>query len=300
MVGSANTTGYGARTQWNDMYTTTEASRSCATSTRRSSSSWSATGSVAEPYVHRTAGDLRERVLPAQRHHRAENDPVMERLDGVRCAATGGTGSQRPHRHPHRDVRLGRRPRPLPRPEGRRPRQERLRRPVLLSAPGPQDRRHPQARWRPGQERRPRPRQQRGHRLRRHAATRCSPTRSTWRSAAATAATMGYQVWTGSENWSGMGMINDEVVIRIPEQQRLHEVRRELRLRVDELLPLAVTGPADRTPRGPFLPHVLALTGNRDRQGTPPCGRLGTPKRGNPSSCAKKIGAVLTHGSHSF
>jgi hypothetical protein len=30
--------------------------------------------------------------------------------------------------------------------------------------------------------------------------------------------TAGYNVWTGSENWSGMGMINDEVVIRIPKK----------------------------------------------------------------------------------
>jgi hypothetical protein len=29
---------------------------------------------------------------------------------------------------------------------------------------------------------------------------------------------MGHQVWTGSENWSGMGMINDEVTIRIPKR----------------------------------------------------------------------------------
>ncbi len=29
----------------------------------------------------------------------------------------------------------------------------------------------------------------------------------------------GHQVWTGSENWSGMGLINDEVTIRIPRKR---------------------------------------------------------------------------------
>jgi hypothetical protein len=29
---------------------------------------------------------------------------------------------------------------------------------------------------------------------------------------------MGHQVWTGSENWSGLGVRNDEVTIRIPKQ----------------------------------------------------------------------------------
>jgi len=29
----------------------------------------------------------------------------------------------------------------------------------------------------------------------------------------------GWQVWTGSENWSGMGLINDEVTIRIPRRK---------------------------------------------------------------------------------
>lgn len=32
----------------------------------------------------------------------------------------------------------------------------------------------------------------------------------------------GWQVWTGSENWSGMGLINDEMTIRIPRRSAYH------------------------------------------------------------------------------
>ena len=186
MVGSANTTGYGARTQWNDMYTATGQPELRDLYTKIFEQ-LVRDRKLADPTRAPHRRDLRERVLPALRHHRGQRPG-----DGAarRGALRGDRRhrQQRTHRDPHRDVRLGRRPRPLPRQEGRRARQERLRHPRARQLPRPQGRRHPQARWRPRQERRPRPRRRQGHRLRRHAATRSSPTRSTWPSAAAGAA----------------------------------------------------------------------------------------------------------------
>ena len=90
MVGSANLTGYGARVQWNDLYTTSEAPqlRELYTTVfeqlvrdRR----------VASPYVHKVVGDYENEFFPMPSMDQA-NDPVMHRLDDVRCTASGGTG----------------------------------------------------------------------------------------------------------------------------------------------------------------------------------------------------------------
>lgn len=90
MVGSANLTGYGARVQWNDLYTTSDAPQLRELYTtlfeqlvrdRR----------VASPYVHKVVGDYENEFFPMPSMDQA-NDPVMHRLDEVRCAASGGTG----------------------------------------------------------------------------------------------------------------------------------------------------------------------------------------------------------------
>ncbi len=215
MVGSANTTGYGARTQWNDMFTATEepALRDLYTKifeqlvrNRR----------VAEPYVRRTAGVYENEFFP-HNDTTAENDPVMERLNGVRCAASGGTGS-----HGHTVIRivmygwgadrglyLAQKVADLDK-SGCDVK-------ALLSAPG----------------RKIVGTLQRGGVLVKSAdldldnndATGFDDTpyevfthQKYMALSGSYRGDMGYQVWTGSENWSGMGMINDEVVIRIPKR----------------------------------------------------------------------------------
>lgn len=215
MVGSANTTGYGARTQWNDMFTATEepALRDLYT---KIFEQLVRNRQVAEPYVRRTAGVYENEFFP---HYdtTAENDPVMERLNGVRCAASGGTGS-RGHTvirivmygwGADRGLYLAQKVADLDK-SGCDVK-------ALLSAPG----------------RKIVGTLQRGGVLVKSAdldldnndATGFDDTpyevfthqkymalSGSYRGA------MGYQVWTGSENWSGMGMINDEVVIRIPKR----------------------------------------------------------------------------------
>ncbi len=92
MVGSANLTGYGARVQWNDLYTARNAPelRDLYTKVfeqlvrdRR----------VASPYIHRVVGNYENEFFPMP-SMTAEDDPVLHRLDAVRCAASGGTGSR--------------------------------------------------------------------------------------------------------------------------------------------------------------------------------------------------------------
>ena len=47
---------------------------------------------VASPYIHRTVGNFENEFFPMPSMD-AEHDPVMERLDNVRCAASGGAGA---------------------------------------------------------------------------------------------------------------------------------------------------------------------------------------------------------------
>jgi phosphatidylserine/phosphatidylglycerophosphate/cardiolipin synthase-like enzyme len=215
MVGSANTTGFGARTQWNDMYTATEQPELRDLYTKIFEQ-LVRDRKLDDPYVHRTAGVYENEFFP---HYDTteDNDPVMERLNGVRCAATGGTGS-----NGHTVIRivmygwgadrglyLAKKVAELDE-SGCDIR-------VLVSAPG----------------RKVVGTLKRGGVLVKSADLDLDHNEETgfadtgdevfthqkymalsggWRGG------MGYNVWTGSENWSGMGMINDEVVIRIPSK----------------------------------------------------------------------------------
>ena len=215
MVGSANTTGYGARTQWNDMYTATgqPALRDLYT---KIFEQLVRDRKLADPYVHRMAGIYENEFAPHYDTTEA-TDPVMARLNAVRCTATGGTGS-----NGHTVIRIvmygWRAERGLYIAEkvaaldkaGCDVR-------VLVSSPG---------RKIVGTLRR-------GGVLIRSADLDLDDNADTgfggtpyevfthqkymalsggFRSG------MGHHVWTGSENWSGMGTINDEVTIRIPSR----------------------------------------------------------------------------------
>lgn len=91
MVGSANLTGYGAVMQWNDMYTVV-----------RNKGIWDLYSTmfrqlaqdhrVAKPYLVRTVGDLESRFSPHP-DTTVATDPMMRRLNKVRCRAASGTGS---------------------------------------------------------------------------------------------------------------------------------------------------------------------------------------------------------------
>jgi phosphatidylserine/phosphatidylglycerophosphate/cardiolipin synthase-like enzyme len=215
MVGSANTTGYGARTQWNDMYTATEQPELRDLYTKIFEQ-LVRDRKLDDPYVHRTAGDYENEFFPHYDTTEA-NDPVMARLNGVRCTATGGTGS-----NGHTVIRivmygwgadrglyLAKKVAELDK-SGCDVR-------VIVSAAG----------------RKIVGTLKRGGILVKSADLDLDKNESTgfddtayevfthqkymalsggWRGG------MGYNVWTGSENWSGMGMINDEVVIRIPKR----------------------------------------------------------------------------------
>ncbi len=85
MVGSANLTGYGARVQWNDLYTTSDAPelRDLYTKVfeqlvrdRR----------VASPYIHRVVGDYENHFFPMP-SLTPDEDPVLRRLGEVSCTA---------------------------------------------------------------------------------------------------------------------------------------------------------------------------------------------------------------------
>ena len=215
MVGSANLTGYGARTQWNDMYTTSAAPdlRDLYTKVfeqlvrdRR----------VAEPYVHRTVGDYENEFFPMP-SMTAADDPVMHRLDAVRCAAGGGTGS-----NGHTVIRivmygwvdsrglyLADKVADLDR-SGCDVR-------VILSAPGGRVVRHLMA----------------GGVLVKSADLDLDDNEKTgfgespyevfthqkyMTLSGSYRGESGHHVWTGSENWSNLGLRNDEVTIRIPDR----------------------------------------------------------------------------------
>ena len=90
MIGSANLTGYGAVTQWNDMYTIVRdfAVRDLYTKMfeqlvrdRR----------VAKPYLFKKVGGFEHRFYPHP-DTTADTDPEMRRLNHVSCRASGGTG----------------------------------------------------------------------------------------------------------------------------------------------------------------------------------------------------------------
>jgi phosphatidylserine/phosphatidylglycerophosphate/cardiolipin synthase-like enzyme len=213
MVGSANLTGYGARVQWNDLYTTSNVPelRDLYTKIfeqlvrdRR----------VASPYVHRVVGDYENEFFPMP-SMTAADDPVLHRLDAVRCAATSGTG-----RNGHTVIRivmygwvdsrglyLAKKVADLDR-AGCDVR-------VILSSPGGRVVRNLIA----------------GGVLVKTADLNLDKDDSTgfdetpfevfthqkyMTLSGSYRNQMSHQVWTGSENWSNLGLRNDEVTIRIP------------------------------------------------------------------------------------
>jgi phosphatidylserine/phosphatidylglycerophosphate/cardiolipin synthase-like enzyme len=218
MVGSANLTGYGARVQWNDMYTTSNqpALRELYTKVfeqlvrdRR----------IAEPYIHRTVGDYENEFFPMPTMT-SGHDPVLERLDAVRCATSGGAGSGgrtviRIVMYGWVDSRglyLAKRVADLAR-SGCDVR-------TILSAPGGRVVRNLIA----------------GGVLVKSADLDLDGnpdtgfdetpyevfTHQKYMTLSGTyRGTAGYQVWTGSENWSNLGLHNDEVTMRIPGR-RVH------------------------------------------------------------------------------
>ena len=91
MFGSVNLTGYGARTQWNDLYTTTN---------RKYLHNFFADvfaqmkrdRAVRRPFISKKIGDFRINIYPRYNTNKYD-DPVMGRLNSVRCIGTmTGTG----------------------------------------------------------------------------------------------------------------------------------------------------------------------------------------------------------------
>ena len=215
MVGSANTTGWGARTQWNDLYTAvgvpnlrdlyTKLFEQLVRDRR-----------VANPYIQKTADGFESEFYPYP-DLTPSNDPVMNRLDAVRCAASGGTGSKG-----HTVIRITMYGWGAERGLWLAQKVAELDRSgcdvrALVSSPG----------------RKVVGTLKRGGVLVRSADLdldknektgfggtpyevfthqKMMALSGTWRGQS------GYQVWTGSENWSGMAGLNDEVTIRIPKR----------------------------------------------------------------------------------
>jgi phosphatidylserine/phosphatidylglycerophosphate/cardiolipin synthase-like enzyme len=215
MQGSVNTTGYGARTQWNDLFTTTGKKKLLDLYTkifeqlvrdRR----------VSTPFVHKTVGRYEVEFNPHP-NTTPETDPVMRRLNGIRCTATNGTG-----RNGHTVIRIAmygwRAERGLYLADKVASLDKKgcdVR--VIASAPGHQV---------VG-------RLKRGGVLIKSADLDLDNNDSTgfgdtsyevfthqkyMAVSGSYRGTMGYNVWDGSENWSGMGLINDEVTLRIPNR----------------------------------------------------------------------------------
>jgi phosphatidylserine/phosphatidylglycerophosphate/cardiolipin synthase-like enzyme len=90
MVGSANTTGYGAKTQWNDMFTATGVPGLRELYTKIFEQLVRDVR-LADPYVRKTVGNYENEFFPVY-GATAETDPVMRRLQDVRCDAGPGTG----------------------------------------------------------------------------------------------------------------------------------------------------------------------------------------------------------------
>ena len=91
MFGSVNLTGFGAKTQWNDLYTTTNR-KSLHAVLRGVFNEMKRDQPAKRPYMNRPVGDFDVTVYPRVENTK-DNDPVMSRLKRVRCqGAEGATG----------------------------------------------------------------------------------------------------------------------------------------------------------------------------------------------------------------
>ncbi|MGZ4468462.1 MAG: phospholipase D-like domain-containing protein [Nocardioidaceae bacterium] len=92
MTGSSNLTSYAAKVQWNDMFTVdgVPAVLSLYTSIFNQLKYDKA---VAHPFVHKTTGSYDSMFYPHPNTTKA-NDPLLRRLNLVRCQTSGGYGSQ--------------------------------------------------------------------------------------------------------------------------------------------------------------------------------------------------------------
>jgi phosphatidylserine/phosphatidylglycerophosphate/cardiolipin synthase-like enzyme len=90
MIGSANLTGYGAFVQWNDMFTINN-NFDIRDLYTKIFEQLVRDRHVATPYYARTVGGYENHFYPHP-DTTPDNDPEMRRLAKVRCTATGGTG----------------------------------------------------------------------------------------------------------------------------------------------------------------------------------------------------------------
>lgn len=90
MAGSSNLTGFAARNQFNDLYTVNRAP-GMRKLYARIFNQLKFDKAVAHPFVTGTTGIYRSYFYPHPNTTKS-NDPVMRRLNGVRCHAVGGTG----------------------------------------------------------------------------------------------------------------------------------------------------------------------------------------------------------------
>jgi len=91
MFGSVNLTGFGARTQWNDLFTATDR-KVLHNRLRDVFASMKRDVPRKRPFINTAVGDYDITVYPRYKNTEA-NDPVMNRLKRIRCqGAEGGTG----------------------------------------------------------------------------------------------------------------------------------------------------------------------------------------------------------------
>jgi phosphatidylserine/phosphatidylglycerophosphate/cardiolipin synthase-like enzyme len=88
MFGSVNLTGYGAKTQWNDLYTTKNR-RAMHNFLAEVFGEMARDRKMAHPFRTARFGAMTFNVYPRYGTHE-DDDPVMERLRRVRCKGTGG------------------------------------------------------------------------------------------------------------------------------------------------------------------------------------------------------------------
>ena len=91
MFGSVNLTGYGAKTQWNDLYSTKNR-KALHGFLRDVFDQMKRDRAVAHPFIHKAVGDFDLNVYPRYDTTKSD-DPVMKRLNRVRCkGVTNGSG----------------------------------------------------------------------------------------------------------------------------------------------------------------------------------------------------------------